>query len=204
MTRSPSPAVLRGDRDEVHLTYALPEDRDAFLDAVARSRRLHGGWSDPPATVPAAERYLAASGASASRPDEATTLSYLVRWGPSGDLVAVINANDIVRRAFQSTALGFAAFEPHAGRGRTRRGVALVLDELFGARSLHRAEANVRPDNVRSLQLVRRLGFRHEGTSPRMLFLDGAWRDHERFAILADEWPSVAAAARTSPSGTHT
>jgi len=58
----------------------------------------------------------------------------------------------------------------------------------FNDVGLHRLEANIQPDNVRSIALVRRLGFRLEGFSPRYLKIDGEWRDHERWAILADEF----------------
>jgi ribosomal-protein-alanine N-acetyltransferase len=53
--------------------------------------------------------------------------------------------------------------------------------------SLHRVEANIQPNNAASIALVKRCGFRLEGFSPRYLKIAGEWRDHERWALLADE-----------------
>lgn len=60
-----------------------------------------------------------------------------------------------------------------------------VLRYAVGQLRLHRLEANIQPGNHSSLRLVQRVGFRREGYSPGMLFIDGAWRDHERWAITA-------------------
>jgi ribosomal-protein-alanine N-acetyltransferase len=42
--------------------------------------------------------------------------------------------------------------------------------------------------NRASVALVRRLGFRREGYSRRYLKIGGRWRDHERWALLAEDW----------------
>jgi len=99
-----------------------------------------------------------------------------------------VNVSEIVRGSFQSAYLGYYAFEPFAGRGFLRSGLSLVIAHCFGELRLHRLEANIQPDNARSIALVKSLGFRLEGFSPRYLKIGGRWRDHERWALLSDDW----------------
>ena len=107
-------------------------------------------------------------------------------------LAGVINLNEIVRGPFLSAYLGYYAMVG-GGRGVMTDGLRLVIEEAFGPMGLHRLEANIQPSNARSIALVRRLGFRLEGFSPRYLRIAGDWRDHERWALLADD--DVASAA---------
>lgn len=104
-----------------------------------------------------------------------------------GAPAGLFNLNEIVRGPLLSAYLGYYAYPAAAGRGLMSAALRLVLAHAFGPAGLHRVEANIQPANTRSIALVRRAGFRHEGFSPRYLFIDGAWRDHERWAKLADE-----------------
>ena len=156
-------------------------DEAAFLEAVARSRELHRPWVHPPTDSKSFRDYVAAARSPAFRP-------YLVCLREDDELVGVVNASEIVRGCFQSAYLGFYAFVPFAGKGLMAEGLRLVLRELFRREKLHRVEANIQPDNRASRELVRRLRFRREGYSPCYLKIGGRWRDHERWALLAEEW----------------
>ena len=63
-----------------------------------------------------------------------------------------------------------------------------VITHAFHKMKLHRLEANIQPGNSASTALVKALGFRREGFSPRYLKINGRWRDHERWTILSEEW----------------
>jgi ribosomal-protein-alanine N-acetyltransferase len=95
----------------------------------------------------------------------------------------MVNINSIIRGRFQSASIGYAAFAPAVGQGYMTEGLGLVIRYAFEQLRLHRLEADIQPGNAPSIRLVERLGFRREGYAPEMLFIDGAWRDHERWAI---------------------
>jgi ribosomal-protein-alanine N-acetyltransferase len=95
--------------------------------------------------------------------------------------------NNVVRGYFQSAAAGYYAFLPHAGKGLMREGLLLVLKYAFQKLKLHRVEANIQPDNRRSIALAKSSGFVHEGFSRRFVKVCGRWKDHERWVILAED-----------------
>ena len=68
-----------------------------------------------------------------------------------------------------------------------REAMLLVLKHAFKKMKLHRLEANIQPNNPSSIALARNCGFTKEGYSRRYLKVSGKWRDHERWAILAED-----------------
>ncbi|MGA5898552.1 GNAT family N-acetyltransferase [Streptomyces venetus] len=156
------------------------EDGAEFTARARESRDLHRPWLFPPE---GASAYTAYAGRLIEDPSKA---GFLVCEKDDGALAGFININNIVQGGFQSGALGYGAFAHAAGRGLMREGLDLVVRYAFGPMRLHRLEINVQPANAASIALARGCGFRLEGFSPKMLFVDGAWRDHQRWAITAE------------------
>jgi ribosomal-protein-alanine N-acetyltransferase len=168
-------------REKVELRSPRPADREEFLALMRASRSLHRPWATAPTDADRFAAYLV----DARRPDFD---ALLVCRHEDDVIVGFFNISQIVRQRLQSAYLGYAVGAPFAGRGFMREGLELVLRRAFGELRLHRLEANIQPDNRASLALVRGAGFRREGFSPRYLKIGGRWRDHERWAILAEDW----------------
>ena len=103
-------------------------------------------------------------------------------------ILGFFNLSHITRGSLQSAYLGYAIGSTFAGQGYMREGIELVLRDAFLTLRLHRIEANIQPGNQASIALARGAGFSREGFSPRYLKIGGRWRDHERWAVLAEDW----------------
>jgi ribosomal-protein-alanine N-acetyltransferase len=178
--RRASPAEPLDDVRGVHLREVDYGDRDEFLGLVRRSRALHHPWAYPPERADQFDELVARA-----RRDDVVTL--LGCRDADGAIFGVFTISQIVRGAFQSAYLGYYGHADYAGQGYMRAALELVLDHAFGPLALHRVEANIQPGNVPSVALARGAGFRLEGFSPRYLLIGGRWRDHERYAITAED-----------------
>jgi [ribosomal protein S5]-alanine N-acetyltransferase len=178
--------VARGAR--THLRRPAASDQAEYCQLRRESAAFHAQWEPaPPPGVDAFgalmfQRYLAGS-------REPRRERYLLVRNEDDAIVGGLNLNEIVRGAFQSAYLGYWMGVAHVRRGYMSEGLRLLLTHAFGPLGLHRLEANIRPENAASIALVRSAGFRKEGCSARYLQIDGEWRDHERWAILAEDWP---------------
>lgn len=161
-------------------------DATLYAAAVRRSAEHVGRWNpvEPDGLVDLVRR------------QGDTLRTFLFVNVEDGGLAGTCNVANIVRGRFCNGSLGYNSYLPYNGTGRMTEGMRLVVDRCFtpesaGGLGLHRLEINVQPENHPSIGMAKRLGFRHEGYTPRMLFLQGAWRDHERFALTAEEWPGL-------------
>jgi ribosomal-protein-alanine N-acetyltransferase len=161
----------------------------------ARLRMENEAWLTPwePSAGPAWSArhtpgaYRVMRRAAARRARVGMSLPFALRY--EGRLAGQVTVDNIVRGALRSGHLGYWVDSAVAGRGVASLAVALVCDHAFGPVGLHRLQADIRPENGRSRRLVERLGFRQEGLLRGYLDIDGAWRDHLAYALLAEDAP---------------
>ena len=106
-----------------------------------------------------------------------------------GEVAGQLNVWGLSRGSLSSATIGYWVSERFAGRGITPTSVALATDVCFTDMRLHRMEICIRPENVASLRVVEKLGFRYEGLRRRYIHIDGDWRDHYCFALVREEVP---------------
>jgi RimJ/RimL family protein N-acetyltransferase len=167
----------------VNITIPLISDMKTFLHKVNASKLFHRQWVNPPASQEEYENYIL-------RISQENQCGYFLRLHATGEIIGVININEIVKGCFQSAYLGYYLFSTYSEKGLMKEGLHLVIQHAFTKLGLHRLEANIQPDNTSSVKLIQSLGFRHEGFSPKYLRINERWCDHERFAITKEEYIS--------------
>lgn len=157
---------------------ALREESRAFLQPFEPS------WPDDDLTRAAFKRRLKRYQRD-RREDTGLALFLFARTG--GALLGGLTLTNLRRGVAQTATLGYWMGARHAGRGHMGEAVRLVIAHAFGPMRLHRLEAATLTDNIRSRRLLVSAGFRQEGEARGYLMIDGRWRDHLLFALLASD-----------------
>ncbi len=92
----------------------------------------------------------------------------------------------------RSAGLSYWLDEDMTGKGVMKEAIATLVSFAFEEACLHRIWLNVINDNLASTALARRLGFKKEGMLRQSLFINGSWRDSTLFAMLEDDYDSLA------------
>jgi len=168
----------------VFLRKPVIEDSSEFLRLMKSSSEQLEPWVYPPLKIEEYSAYL-------ERIKCEHQEGFFICLQTTGEIIGVMNISEIVRGGFQNAFLGFYLGAPFMGRGYMSEALHLTLDHAFNTMQLHRLEANIQPGNAKSINLVKKCGFSLEGFSPRYLKIGDDWKDHQRWAIIAENWGSV-------------
>ena len=84
-------------------------------------------------------------------------------------------------------AIGYIINPARCRQGLATEAVSAMLDFCFDRMSIHRVQAFIHPENVASLRLVEKLGFRREGLLRDNLRVGDVWRDEVVYALLESD-----------------
>ncbi len=174
----------------VFIRHVRKDDEREVLALKRASRDLHERWE--PAPPPGQSWYgPRAFKRLLDSTDTAACKRYLICRADNEEVVGLVSLSQIFRGPFDNAIMGYWVGAACVRKGYGAAGVRLALARAFGALKLHRVEANVMPTNEASIALVRRVGFREEGYSPRYLQIAGRWEDHTRWALTAEDWKAM-------------
>jgi len=105
----------------------------------------------------------------------------------TGALCGRVALSNIVRAAWQNCTVGYYVDEARNGRGYATEAVRLVTRFALGTAGLHRVQAGVMPRNTPSIRVVEKNGFRFEGLARNYLQINGAWEDHNLYALTTED-----------------
>ena len=161
----------------------LPELSDCaeFTKNAVDSVDFHRNLVSPARSRKDFEEYIAKN-------DTETDRCFLLIEKATGSIAGAINISQIFLKGFRSAYIGYCLFEGFTGRGLMTDGLGCLLYRAFSDIGLHRLEANIQPHNKESIALVKRCGFTKEGFSRKYLMIGGEWCDHERWAIVREDW----------------
>jgi RimJ/RimL family protein N-acetyltransferase len=100
--------------------------------------------------------------------------------GPIGDIGLRIDD--------QQAELGISLARHAQGRGYASEALAAVSSEAFDQLGMHRLYAGVDPSNEAVIRLLKKAGWRYEGTAVKAYLHRGEWADDSTYALLAEEW----------------
>ncbi|UGQ48321.1 GNAT family N-acetyltransferase [Massilia endophytica] len=88
-----------------------------------------------------------------------------------------------------SREIGYRLLDPSlAGRGYITEALRLLCDYLFKVHTWHRLELVAAPENIASLRVAEKCGFREEGTLRGLFFVNGRYQDVKMLSLLRPEW----------------
>jgi len=110
---------------------------------------------------------------------------FLVFRTSDGAMTGGVSISNVRRGVAMMGTVGYWCSALHTRQGLTLAAVRATAEFAFGRLGLHRLEAACVPENKASENLLLRAGFKREGRASAYLKINGVWRDHLTFGLLA-------------------
>jgi ribosomal-protein-alanine N-acetyltransferase len=184
---SPSEPDSQGTQDEsarVRLCRLQNADAAEAAKMLTQSADLYRDWVTYPTDPDEATAFIMQS------PDNGV-LIFGIRRRSDDLLVGIATLSRIAYKPWLTAECGAAVGIQYRGNGYMAEGIRLLVRFAVDDLGLHRIEALVQPENIRSIRMLKIAGFRDEGTAHGAVRIQDTWVDHVRWAITAEDLPVI-------------
>lgn len=116
--------------------------------------------------------------------DAGRAVRFAIRDRQSRALLGVVGLDSCVH-LHRSCELGYWLRRDATGRGLMTEAATASVEFAFSRMSMHRIRCAAATDNLQSLRVIQRLGFRFEGIARQAELVQARWLDHAVFAKLS-------------------
>lgn len=118
-----------------------------------------------------------------SSPANGVTDFIVTLQSDSRHAIGIVGINSLA-----SEEIGIVFSRQFWGQGMAPEALDCVLDHLFTVRMLEAVTADVEPNNVRCLQLLRKKGFVGQGFKERVWEVGGVWWNALHYRLTKEAW----------------
>ena len=171
--------------DQIYLRLYKPSDACELTNLHIRNREFFQRFSPLlPEAFYTEEHQKIRIERSLKKADQGEIYAFGIFLKTTDKLIGDMYLTQIVRGDLQNCSTGFTLDNEHNGKGYTTEALQLVVDFAFKELKLHRIEAGAMPDNIASIRVLEKVGFKKEGVAKENLKINGKWTDHQILAII--------------------
>lgn len=134
------------------------DDAQTFLSKVAQKINLHDTW-----------------------------FQFAIILKENDELIGDIGIHFLDEENYQAE-IGCTLAKDQHGKGIANEALKTTIDYLFKELKKHRITCSADPDNLASIKMIERLGFRKEAHFKQSILIDGEWVDDIVYGLLKSEW----------------
>ncbi len=168
------------ETDRLRLSVYRRSAYKKVTDYLVRNRDFHKQFSQPQPdtyfTYAAQKEYLDCDLRSYRRGNLVPL--WITLKEDNSKIIGRVSLFNIARGGMMLAQLGYHMDKEYTGQGIMTEAVNAACELMFEVMQLHRIEAFILPENLKSIALIKRCGFEYEGTRYSYMNINGKFRDH--------------------------
>jgi ribosomal-protein-alanine N-acetyltransferase len=178
--------VFAIETERLRLSVLRKSDAQRVADYFIKNRDFHREFAqthpDSYFTLPEQKEFLAYDCDSFL---DGTLVPLWITLKDGKEIIGRVSFFNLAYGGMMSCSVGYHLDEEETGKGYMTEALTEARRMIMDVMHIHRIESFILPDDEKSLAVIKRCGFTHEGRRVSYMHINGKWEDHEAFYLLA-------------------